>query len=75
MNTPPSSSSFDRDLLRYAEGSLSDEELALFQVRLAAEPALRNDLRTLAEQAFAIHFGVSLRGGKIGVTEQFLNRA
>ena len=54
MNTPPSSSSFDRDLLRYAEGSLSDEELALFQVRLAAEPALRNDLRALAEQAFAI---------------------
>lgn len=54
MNHPHSQSSFDRDLLRFAEGSLSEEELALFEVRLASEPALRDDLRNLAEQAFAI---------------------
>jgi ferric-dicitrate binding protein FerR (iron transport regulator) len=54
MNHFPSAKPFDLDLLRYAEGSLSDDEMKIFQARLAAEPALRNDLRNLSEQAFAI---------------------
>ena len=54
MNLRSSARPFDCDLLRYAEGSLSDAEMALFEARLASEPALRDDLRSLAEQAFAI---------------------
>lgn len=50
----PSSRPFDVDLLRYSDGSLSDVEMALFEARLSSDPALRNDLRILAEQAFAI---------------------
>ena len=54
MNLRPSSRAFDRDLLRYAEGSLGDVEMALFEARLESEPDLRKDLRSLAEQAFVI---------------------
>lgn len=54
MNLRRTARPFDRDLLRYAEGSMSDVEMALFEARLASEPALRKDLRDLAEQAFAI---------------------
>ena len=54
MNLRRTARPFDRDLLRYAEGSMSDSEMAPFEARLASEPALRKDLRDLAEQAFAI---------------------
>lgn len=54
MILPTKSRPFDEELLRYAEGSLNEVELAHFEARLSSEPALRNDLRLLAEQAFAI---------------------